>query len=81
MATLIVRRVEQRLVDALKERAQRHGRSAEAEHRAILEDLLGNAPPSMDELLAYLRRGAELGLEEIELGCTGGGPVVPPALD
>ena len=55
MATLIVRRVEQRLVDALKERARRHGRSAEAEHRAILEDQLGASQPSMDELLAYLR--------------------------
>ncbi|MFO1047873.1 MAG: plasmid stability protein [Geminicoccaceae bacterium] len=81
MATLIVRRVEQHLVDALKERARRHGRSAEAEHRAILEDQLGATPPSMDELLAYLRRGAELGLDEIELGYTGGGPVLPPTLD
>lgn len=81
MATLIVRRVEQHLVDALKDRARRHGRSTEAEHRAILEDLLGTPQPSMDQLLAYLRRGAELGLDEIELGGTGGGPVVPPALD
>ena len=81
MATLIVRRVEQHLVDALKERAGRHGRSAQAEHRAILEDQLGASQPSMDELLAYLRHGAELGLDEIELGRTGGGPVVPPALD
>lgn len=62
MATLIVRRVEQYLVDALKERARRHGRSAEAEHRAILEDQLDTPQPSMAELLAYLRRGAELGL-------------------
>lgn len=81
MATLIVRRVEQHLVDTLKERARRHGRSAEAEHRAILEDQLGASHPSMDELLAYLRRGAELGLDEIELDRTGGGPVMPPALD
>lgn len=81
MATLIVRRVEQHLVDALKERARRHGRSAEAEHRAILEEQLGASQPSMDELLAYLRRGAEFGLDKIELGRAGGGPVVPPALD
>ncbi|MGD9511718.1 MAG: DNA-binding protein [Geminicoccaceae bacterium] len=80
MATLIVRGVEQHLVDALKERACRHGRSVEAEHRAILADQLGAARPSMDELLACLHRGAELGFDEIALGHTGGGPVVPPTL-
>jgi hypothetical protein len=35
----------------------------------------------MEPLLAYLRHGAELGLDEIELGRSGGGPVVPPVLD
>lgn len=35
----------------------------------------------MDELVAYLRRGAELGLDEIEFGRTSGGAVVPPRLD
>ena len=29
-----------RIVDALKQRAARNGRSAEAEHRALLEELL-----------------------------------------
>lgn len=40
MASLLVRNLDQRIVDALKLRAARHGRSAEAEHRALLEELL-----------------------------------------
>ena len=36
MADLLVRGVDDALVRALKERAGAHGRSAEAEHRAIL---------------------------------------------
>lgn len=41
MATnLIVRNVEPELARALKEQAARHGRSAEAEHRAILAEAL-----------------------------------------
>jgi plasmid stability protein len=40
MANLVVRKLDQRIVDALKQRAARHGRSAEAEHRALLAELL-----------------------------------------
>jgi plasmid stability protein len=40
MATLVVRKVEDGVVEALKARAKAHGRSAEAEHRAILQDAL-----------------------------------------
>jgi plasmid stability protein len=40
MAQLLVRDLEDRLVRALKERAARAGRSAEAEHREILRDAL-----------------------------------------
>lgn len=40
MANLVVRNLDQRIVDALKQRAARHGRSAEAEHRILLETLL-----------------------------------------
>lgn len=40
MANLVVRNLDQRVVDALKQRAARHGRSTEAEHRAILEEVL-----------------------------------------
>ena len=48
MANLVVRNLDPCIVDALKRRAAkngrsaaaRHGRSAEAEHRALLEELL-----------------------------------------
>jgi plasmid stability protein len=55
MANLIVRNLDQRLVDALKQRAARHGRSAEAEHRAILEAaLLLTAKKSFAEVLSSM---------------------------
>lgn len=40
MRQLIVRDVPPEIVGALKRRASRHGRSAEAEHRLILRDAL-----------------------------------------
>lgn len=40
MANLVVRNLDDEIVQALKERAVRHKRSAEAEHRAILELVL-----------------------------------------
>jgi plasmid stability protein len=40
MAQLLVREIPDETVAALKKRAKQHGRSAEAEHRAILEDAL-----------------------------------------
>jgi plasmid stability protein len=40
MAQLLVREVDDELVRLLKQRAASHGRSAEAEHRAILEQAL-----------------------------------------
>jgi antitoxin FitA len=40
MANLVVRNLDEDIVQALKERAARHKRSAEAEHRAILEQVL-----------------------------------------
>lgn len=36
MANLLVRGIDDSVVQALRERAARHGRSAEAEHREIL---------------------------------------------
>jgi antitoxin FitA len=44
MASLLVRNLAQHVVDALKQRATRHGRSVEAEHRAILEAVLLGIP-------------------------------------
>ena len=47
MAQLIVRNLDEDLVRELKLRAARHGRSAEAEHRAILEGELRRASSGM----------------------------------
>ena len=44
MAQLIVRKLDEALVRELKVRAARHGRSAEAEHREILEAALVKRP-------------------------------------
>lgn len=53
MATLIVRGIEDSIVTALKRRAVRHRRSAEAEHRAILaESLQVPRKRSLAEVLA-----------------------------
>jgi len=40
MANLVVRKLDPLIVESLKKRAALHGRSAEAEHRAILESAL-----------------------------------------
>jgi plasmid stability protein len=54
-AQLIVRDLDPRIVTRLKQLASRHGRSAEAEHRAILRDaLLPRAGGSLKELLAAI---------------------------
>jgi plasmid stability protein len=45
MAQLIVRNIDKAIVKALRSRAARHGRSAEAEHREILRDALTRGAP------------------------------------
>lgn len=42
MAQLVVRQLDEELVHALKQRAARTGRSAEAEHREILREALAS---------------------------------------
>lgn len=69
MATLVVRNLDQRVVDALKQRAARHGRSTEAEHRAILEEVLLVTPKkkSFAEALAAMPNvGRDEDFERIE---------------
>ncbi|HLI67686.1 MAG TPA: Arc family DNA-binding protein [Caulobacteraceae bacterium] len=56
MAQLLVRGVPRDVVDALKRRASSHGRSAEAEHREILETALRAGRSDFRELAAKLRR-------------------------
>ena len=53
MAQLTVRNVDGTLVAALKERAARAGRSAEAEHRRILEEVL--APETRSDFFDVVR--------------------------
>lgn len=55
MAQLLVRDVPADVVDALKRRAAEHGRSAEAEHRAILEATLKPGRADFWERAARLR--------------------------
>jgi len=55
MANLIVRNIDDAIVKALKQRANRHGVSAEAEHRKILEQvLLQPARKSFAEVLQQM---------------------------
>jgi antitoxin FitA len=55
MAQLLVRDVPQDVVEALKRRAAEHGRSSEAEHRAILEEALRAGRAGFWERAAKLR--------------------------
>lgn len=57
MGTLHVRKVDDEIIQSLKERAARHGRSAEAEHREILRVALSGEQhrASWEERAARLR--------------------------
>jgi plasmid stability protein len=68
MADLLVRGVDEDLVLALKERAGAHGRSAEAEHRAILAAALARPRRrSFAEVLASMPPvGVDADFERIE---------------
>lgn len=55
MAQLIVRNIDEQVVRALKRRAAENGRSAEAEHRELLQAaLLGPQRPSFKDFLLAL---------------------------
>lgn len=55
MAQLTVRNVPPSVVSALKARAARSGRSAEAEHRRILEEALSGTPAASFDFFAEAR--------------------------
>lgn len=60
MYQLIVRGLDAEIVRELKLRAARNGRSAEAEHREILREvLLGKPKRSLKELLLAMPEGGE----------------------
>lgn len=50
MTDLKIRNIDEKVLEALKERAKRHGRSLEAEVRQILVDAVTPTPPT--DLLA-----------------------------
>jgi antitoxin FitA len=55
MSSLVVRNLDQSIINALKKRAVEHQRSTEAEHRAILaEVLLKPARKTFAEVLANM---------------------------
>ncbi len=56
MATLTVRKLDEAIVRALRIRAAEHGRSAEAEHREILQSALAAAaqPSTREAVFARL---------------------------
>jgi len=57
MANLHVRNLDEAVVHRLKERAARNGRSAEAEHREILQEALQSKDPlTFEEMAASLRQ-------------------------
>jgi len=61
MAQLIVRNIEEEVVEALKLRAAQHGRSAEAEHRELLRAALSRRPATRlkEHLLAMPDAGED----------------------
>jgi plasmid stability protein len=67
MATLTVRNLDDDIARRLRIRAAEHGRSAEAEHRAILQSVLVGSGPSttrqqiIDRLAEFRRRTAGRG--------------------
>jgi plasmid stability protein len=62
MASLIVRNVDEAIAHALKEQASRHGVSAEAEHRRILEQAL--LRPKKKSFLEVLSQMPDVGTDE-----------------
>lgn len=55
MGQLLVRGLDDTLVDTLRKRAARHGRSVEAEHRLILERALEPETETFAQVAAGLR--------------------------
>ena len=70
MANLVVRNVDDRIAQALKKRAARHNRSAEAEHRAILEQALVTTrrKPLAEVLASMPNVGRDADFERVDEG-------------
>lgn len=59
MANLLVRNIDDEIVNALKLRARQHGISAEAEHRRILAQVLKS--PKRKSFLEVIRQMPDMG--------------------
>ncbi len=70
MPSLIVRSVDDAIVLSLKERAARHGRSMEAEHRALLAEVLlkPRRRPLADVLASMPPVGLDSDFERVQGG-------------
>jgi len=68
MANLVVRNLDRRVVESLKKRAAQHGRSAEAEHRVILEHtLLPTKKKTFAQILATMPNvGQDMDFERVD---------------
>ncbi len=67
MAALSIRDLDDAVRDKLRERAARHGRSMEAEVRAILTAAVRDEPSAPDLFLGLRARFADLGGVELEV--------------
>jgi plasmid stability protein len=67
MAAITVRNLDDQVKHRLRVRAARHGRSMEAEARAIIVDAVGEEDQSENFLMALHRRFAEIGGVDLEL--------------
>jgi plasmid stability protein len=66
MAQLLVRGLSEEIVRRLRARAVSHGRSVEAEHRAILEEAV-RGPHTTTDAIARLRRAPIADLDAASL--------------
>ena len=60
MATILVRNVDDGVVERLKAQAKEHGRSMEAEVRAVLTDAAGPESLTGEALWQFLRSGPKV---------------------
>ncbi len=69
MANLVVRNLDDRIVRTLKQRAARHQRSAEAEHREILKQalLLPRRKTFAQALVSIPNVGADRDFERVDV--------------
>lgn len=67
MAALSIRGLDDDVRERLRIRAARHGRSMEAEVRAILVDAVREPPPATNLFATLLDRFGEIGGVELEL--------------